>query len=148
MPFTNEYISPEDAAKYHLTEIDAKFGGGNKSRDWTIDRQRGIYLRNLGVGREEEFRHHTYWTFYWKGTSFTLRLDLLEVTGNPGGAAWLHWRLVDLNGSSGLPVALKEHRQSILDDLKQALVAQGDGGVDSLSTECSVTLDFDGGCVL
>lgn len=148
MPFVNEYISPEDAAKYHLAEIDAKFNGGNISRQWTIDRERDIYLRNLSRGREEETRHESVWTFYWEGTPLTLRLDLLEVTGKPGGAAWLHWRLVFLNGSNGLPPALKEHRQSILDDLKQSLVAHGDGGVFSLSTECSVTLDFSEGCIL
>ena len=85
MPFVNEYISPEDAAKYHLAEIDANFHGGNISRQWTIDRERDIYLRNLSRGREEETRHESLWTFYWKGTPLTVRLDLLEVAGNPGG---------------------------------------------------------------
>lgn len=79
--FVNEYITPEDAEKYHLAEIDAQFRGGSESRDWTIDRERDIYLRNLSWEREEEARYEGYWTFYWKGTPPTVRLDLLDATG-------------------------------------------------------------------
>jgi hypothetical protein len=76
-----------------LAEIDANFRGGNESRDWTIDRERDIYLRNLAIGREEEFRHQGYWTLYWKGTALTIRLDLLAGKGRPGQPGWSHWRL-------------------------------------------------------
>ena len=148
MPFINEYISREDAAKYHLAEIDAKFKGGNESQDWTIDRERDIYLRNLAIGREEEFRHQGYWTFYWKGTALTIRLDLLGGKGRPGQPGWSYWRLAFLNGSNGFPPALREHKQAILDDLKEALLAHKDGGVFSVNTDYAVTLDFGEECVL
>ena len=148
MPFVNEYISPEDAEKHHLDEIDAKFNGGNISRQWTIDRERDIYLRNLSWGREEETRHEGLWSFFWKGTPLTLRLDLLHATGKRGGAAWSHWRLVRLNGTNGLPSALKGHTQAILDDLRYALLAHKDGGVFSKSTDFTVTLDMAEECIL
>lgn len=148
MTFVNEYVSPEDAEKYHLADIDAKFRWGNESRDWTIDRERDIYLRNISWGREEETLHESLWTFYWKGTLLTLRLDLLHATGKRGGAAWSHWRLVRLNGTNGLPSALKEHKQAILDDLRYALLAHKDGGVSSKSTDFTVTLDMAGECIL
>lgn len=148
MPFVNEYISPEDAEKYHLAEIDAKFIGGNKSRDWTIDRERDIYLRNVSMGRDEDTQHEGLWTFYWKGTPLTLRLDLLHATGKRGGAAWSHWRLVRLNGTNGLPSALKGHTQAILDDLRYALLAHKDGGVFSKSTDFTITLDMAEECIL
>ena len=148
MPFVNEYITPEDAEKYHLAEIDAKFIGGNKSRDWTIDRERDIYLRNVAMGRDEDTKHESLWTFYWKGTPLTVRLDLLGGEGKPGDPGWSHWRLVFLNGSNGLPQALKEHRQSVLDDLKQTLLAYKDGGVFSLNTDYFVILELAEGCVL
>jgi hypothetical protein len=146
--FVNEFITPEDAEKYHLDEIDAKFNGGNISRQWTIDRERGIYLRNLSWGREEETRHEGLWTFYWRGTPLTLRLDLLHATGKRGGAAWSHWRLVRLNGTNGLPSTLKLNQQSILDDLRDALLAYKDGGVFSKSAEFSVDFDRAEECIL
>ena len=147
MPFVNEYISPEDAAKYHLAEIDAKFNGGNISRQWTIDRERDMYLRNLSWGREEESRHEGVWTLYWKGTPLTLRLDLLGGGGKPGNPGWSHWRLIYLNGSNGLPSTLQDHRQMILDHLKEALLAYKDGGVFSVNTDYAVTLDFAEECM-
>jgi len=148
MPFVNEYIPPEDAARYHLAELDAKFIGGNESRDWTIDRERDIYLRNLGYGREEEFRHESYWTFYWKGTPLMIRLDLLGGKGRSGEPGWSHWRLAFLNGSYGLPSALRAHKQAILDDLEEALVAHKDAGIFSGGTDYAVTLDVGEECVL
>ncbi|MCW4454506.1 hypothetical protein OK348_06825 [Flavobacterium sp. MXW15] len=148
MPFVNEYIPPEDEEKYRLAEIDAKFNGGNRTRQWTIDRERDIYFRNLSRGREEETRHQSIWTFYWKGTPLTLRLDLLDAWGKVGEPGGGHWRLVFLNGTNGLPPALKGHRQAILDDLKQALLAYKDGGVFSVKTDYTVTLDLAEECIL
>lgn len=148
MPFVNEYISPEDAATYRLAEVDAKVIGGNKSHDWTVDRDQDIYLRNLANGREQEFRHQGHWTFYWKGAVLTIRLDLLDGKGKPGHPGWSHWRLVSLNGSNGLPLALKRQKQAILDDLKMALVAYKDGGVFSKNTDYTITLELGDECVL
>ncbi|MCW4454508.1 hypothetical protein OK348_06835 [Flavobacterium sp. MXW15] len=148
MPFVNEYIPPEDEEKYRLAEIDAKFNGGNRTRQWTIDRERDIYFRNLSRGREEETRHQGVWTFYWKGTPLTLRLDLLGGEGKPGDPGWSHWRLVSLNGTNGLSSALEWHRQSILDDLKQTLLAYKDGGVFSVNTDYRVILELAEECIL
>jgi hypothetical protein len=146
--FVNEFIATEDAEKYRLDEIDAKFNGGNISRQWTIDRERDIYLRNLSHGREEEARHQGLWTLYWKGKLLTVRLDLMGGDGKPGDPGWSHWLLVRFNGTNGLPPALKGHRQSVLDDLKQALLAYKDGGVFSLNTDYSVTLELAEECIL
>lgn len=148
MSFVNETISPEDAIKYHLAQIDAKFRWSSASRDWTIDRERNIYLRGVGRDKDEEFRHQTYWTFFWKGQELTLRLDLLDAWGKPGGPGGCHWRLAYLNGSNGLPAALKVHRQAVVDDLQEALVAYKDDGVFSVKTDYAVTLDFSDECVL
>jgi len=148
MPFVNEYISPEDAEKYALAEIDAQLRAGGISQQWTIDRERDIYLRIVSRGHEEEDRHESLWSFYWKGTPLLLRLDLLDAGGKRGGAAWSHWGLIFINGSRGLPLQLKDSRQTILEDLRQALSAYKDAGVLSKSTEFSVTLDIAEDCVL
>lgn len=148
MPFVNEFIPAEDVEKYGLKEIDKHFVvGGTNSRQWTIDRARDIYLRNVSRGREE-FRNQTEWTFYWHGEELTLRLDLLEGKGGRGEPGWSHWKLVWLNGSHGLPAHLKASKEQVLQDLKDALTAYKDFGVYSSNTDYSVTLDISEECVL
>ncbi|WP_246432227.1 hypothetical protein [Xanthomonas theicola] len=73
---------------------------------------------------------------------------MLGGDGKPGNPGWSHWRLVFLNGSNGLPPALKERKQAILDDLKQALLADEDGRVFSVDTDYAITLHMAEECVL
>lgn len=151
MTFINEFTPPEDVEKYRFAEIDEHFVmGGTSSRQWTIDRERNIYLRNVarGAGSEIEVRGQLKWTFYWRGHELTLRLDLLEGSGGRGEPGWSHWRLVWLNGSNGLSESLKPHRREILADLKDALLAYKDFGAYSTNTDYSVTLDIDSECEL
>lgn len=149
MPFANEFIPAEDAEKYGLKEIDKHFVvGGTNARDWTIDRERNIYLRNVANGREE-FRNQTEWTFYWRGEELTLRLDLLEGKGGRGEPGWSHWKLVWLNGSHGLPGHLKASKEQVLQDLKDALTAYRGAGIYSADyADYSVTLDIAEECRL
>jgi hypothetical protein len=153
MAFINEFTPPEDIEKYRFAEIDEHFVmGGTSSRQWTIDRDRDIYLRNvaLGAGSEIEVRNQLKWTFYWKGYELSMRLDLLDSSGKRGGPGWAHWRLVSvwLDGGNGLPEPLKPHRREILADLKEGLIAYKDGGVYSSQTDFNVTLDIDSECEL
>ncbi|RMH87402.1 hypothetical protein EBB59_13075 [Lysobacter pythonis] len=153
MTFVNEFIPAEDVEKYGLKEIDKHFiVGGTNARDWTIDRERDIYLRNVANGRED-WRNQTKWTFYWRGEELTLHLDLLESTGEkPEDPSWSHWRLVRINGSYGLPEHLKTQKDEILETLQEALLVYGDFGVYTsgaeYNQESSVTLDIAEECVL
>jgi hypothetical protein len=64
MPFVNERIPAEDFETYQLREIDKHHVvGGVNARTWTVDRERGMYLRLVANGREE-FSHEMEWTFY------------------------------------------------------------------------------------
>lgn len=152
MAFVNEFVPPEDAEKYRLAEIDKRFVvGGTHARDWTIDRERDVYLRNVahGGGAEPEIRNQTEWTLYWHGDQLVLRLDLLEGRGEHGELGWSHWRLVWVCGTSGLPAHLKSQRTQILDTLKEALtVYQGAGVYSGVYASYSVTLDIAEGCAL
>jgi len=152
MPFVNEFISPEDIENFGLQKIDSNFiVGGTNARDWTIDRERNTYLRNVahGGGAEPEIRNQTKWTFYWYGNQLTLRLDLLDGRGGRGEPGWSHWKLVWLNGSNGLPEHLKPDREQILADLEEALTAYRSAGIYSTEyASYSVTLDIAEGCVL
>ena len=145
MAFVNEYISDEDFKKYGLAEIDKKFiVGGTNARDWTIDRERGIYLRNvaMGGGNEPEIFNQTTWTFYWHDEPITLRLDLIGGRGGRGEPGWSHWKLVWVRGGHGLPQHLKPYKAEFLHDLKEALLAYKDFGVFSVNTDYEITLDI------
>jgi hypothetical protein len=151
MAFINELISEADLEKYHIKEIDEEFVvGQTKSRQWTIDRGRDIYLRNVarGGGGDPDIRSQTTWTLYWHGDLLGLRLDLLDGGGARGEPGWSHWRLVWLEGSHGLPDQLKPQRTQILEALYEALLAYKDFGVYSTNTDYRVTLDLAEGCVV
>jgi hypothetical protein len=151
MPFVNEYIPAEDIEKYKLKEIDKKFiVGGTNARDWTVDRERSMYLRNvaIGGGAEPEIRNQTKWSFFWHEELITLRLDLIKGGGGRGEPGWSHWKLVWLNGSNGLPEHLKAHKVQMLEDLKEALTAYKDFGAYSSNTDYHIIFEIDGECVI
>lgn len=151
MSFVNEYISPGDVEKYGLEEIDRQFIGGTRARDWTIDRERGMYLRNvsIGAGGDPDFRGQTLWTFYWQGTPLTVRLDLLDGGGEAGESGWSRWKLVYVNGSFGLPASLTNKKHEFLHDLRESLTAYRGGGVFSADyRDYRVMLDIGEECVL
>lgn len=138
MVFVNEKISHEDRSKYGLDEIDKKFVvGRTKARDWTIDRDRNIYLRRVANGRDELFYQST-WSFYWKGKLLTVYLDTIDSSGGRGEPGWSHLRVRKLE----LPSSLVAKRGEILEDLKEALTVYKDAGVYSANTTYSVALDI------
>lgn len=152
MGFVNEFIPAEDVEAYGLKAIDQKFiVGGTNARDWTIDRERNMYLRNvaIGGGAEPEIRNQTKWSFFWRGELLTLRLDSITGGGGRGEPGWSHWKLMMVNGSYGLPAHLKKAVDAFIADLKQALTAyQGAGVYSAAYTSYSVILEIDEGCVL
>lgn len=139
MPFVNEYIPADDFEKYQLREIDKHHVvGGTNARDWTIDRERGIYLRNIANGREE-YSFETIWTFYWSSRDYTLMLHSAGFSGKPGGPGQMRWGLVRVNGRE-VPDGIPEPQEEFLRDLEAALVAYKDGGVFAQCTEFTVEL--------
>ncbi|MEA9556412.1 hypothetical protein VC273_10960 [Xanthomonas nasturtii] len=152
MAFVSDFISPDDVARYDILSIDRKFLiGGTNSRDWVIDREREIYLRNVahGGGSEPEIRNQAHWTFYWRGELLTLRLDMLESGGERKGAGWSRWMLVLINGGKGLPAHLKSDAPQIIEDLGVALTAhKGFGGVHSNYIDYNAKIEISEGCVI
>ena len=152
MTFVNEFIPASDLDKYAIKEIDKKFElSGTNSRQWTIDRGRDIYLRNVarGGGPDPDERSQTIWTLFRRGYLLNLRLDLIEGKGREGESGWSHWKLIWINGSNGLPAHLRTSRMEIIDDLKEALVTYQGAGVYSANySNYTITLDIAEECVL
>jgi hypothetical protein len=136
MAFVNEYVPEADIKKYGIEEVDQCYGKSNMRPDWTIDRERYIYLRWMVTG-EDEFRNQSDFTFYWKGELIFARL---RVTNSKtlGTRAWVNWRLAIMN----LPDELQEKKPEIVADLKDALTAYKDCGVYSNLIEHTATFEF------
>jgi hypothetical protein len=138
MAFVNEYISATDIKKYDIENINRRFVvGGTRARDWTIDREREIYLRNVANGREEFSRIST-WTLYWGGNLITLELENLGTSGQPGEMRHGRKRLRRIE----IPTTLDHRRTEILADLRDALTVYKDGGVFATATDYTLTLEI------
>ncbi len=92
MAFITEYISKEDIEKYDLlkpcNEICEKYHQGElewailNSRDWCIDRERGIWLfpvRSITIGdpRDMEFSGEVIWLLHYRGKD--IEIDLRNI---------------------------------------------------------------------
>ena len=142
MAFVNERISEEDRKKYGLDEVDKWLSNTGKvpNRDWTIDHEREIYLREVNRGREE-YRYKSTWHFYWRGELMTVCLETLSSGGERGGHGWSHYKLVDcyMKGFF-VPDHLADRREEIIEDLKDALTAYKGGGIHSTRKTSETTL--------
>jgi hypothetical protein len=137
--FVNEYITPEDFEKYGLEKIDAQFlATGVKRQDWTIDRERNIFLRQVTSGRDE-MSGISSWTLYWKGDLLWFQRQGVAYRGKPGGPCWSHTKV----NKFGIPSHLESNREVIYQDLRDAFMAYRDGGVFATCTEYSMQLDIE-----
>lgn len=137
MAFMNEVISDEDRKKYQLDELDGSqaMRGKSPQREWTIDSEHDIYLREIGRGREEGWRKST-WHFYWKGELMTVCVEITGSGGDEkkGGHHWVSYQLVDCYKKGFfIPEHLLDRRDEIIADLKAALSKNTEGGVYSPS---------------
>ncbi|NKI93554.1 hypothetical protein [Rhizobacter sp. SG703] len=136
MTFINEYISAQNIKKYDIEEIDRRFLKVTFQPDWTVDKERDIYLRFVGSGREE-FATQKECTLYWYGVLLTVRLD--QQTGTaPDGSRWRHYKLLQLD----LPESIADQRSKVVSDLKEGLIAYQGGGVYSSGARSTTTFDF------
>ncbi|MDR1007559.1 MAG: hypothetical protein LBL65_03200 [Campylobacteraceae bacterium] len=73
MAFANEEISKEQYEAYNIKAIDAKWRFSIPIMDWTIDKEKDIWLRlcRKHINGIEEGTIAT-WNFYWKGAQFTV----------------------------------------------------------------------------
>jgi hypothetical protein len=142
MAFVNELISEADRQKYGLDQIDQSLVGWTPQRDWTIDHERTIYLRNIGRGREEN-SHRSTWHFYWRGELLMVCLEERAAgsDGKRGGHGWVHYQLIDCyQRGFFIPSRLLDHREEIVADLRAALVAYKGGGIYATKATYDTTL--------
>jgi len=144
MGFINENISAENVVKYKLEEIDESFTfGGTYARDWTVNYEKKMYLRNVANGRGEE-RGKSEWIFYWRDKLIYLELVILESRGKPNDKGYIHWKLMKLERFEyqGYDGWLIMKFSDIISDIKDALLCYKDFGIYSVCTEFSFDLEI------
>lgn len=139
MAFINEYMSPEDKDKYGIAAINMRYTvNGTDARDWTIDKGRNIYLRQVAWGpRERNLFYQQVWTLFLDGELIEIGLDNLENTGGPHQPCWAHVKVRYMN----LPPQHAHRHDEVIEILREALLAYKDGGVFGTATDFSLTLD-------
>lgn len=136
MAFVNEYMAKDDIEKYHIEELDKRFWVGHYKPQWTVDRERDVYLRRLRSGREDA-AGRTLFYFYWKGCEILADM-LVKPHDNRGGEPGSHYSIHDLK----VPNEVSVHREQIISDLKDALVVRKDNGILSRADVFHTTFDF------
>lgn len=130
MGFVNERISAGDAEKYGLAEIDQQYFGRTRARDWTIDRDREIYLRHVASEREERQGFVT-WNFFWSGDLIEFVAHASDIYDSPdrtfGKITWNIERYGILDQSRRKEFLAREDEFFVL--LKEALMVYQLGGI-------------------
>lgn len=144
MAFVNEYISEEDFDKFGLRELDfgvsppAIPGAHVKSRHWTIDRERNIYLRKFSAGRDLEDSHLIGWTFCWKGELLWFVRTRIDRLVAENGQERVHTKIAHLH----IPAHLELYQDEILRDIQEAFETYAGGGVLGAAPDYREQIDF------
>lgn len=118
MPFVNEKISDEDYEGYRIAEIDKKqIVGATRSKQWTICRERDVYIRQLTVSRFEISNDST-WSLYQQG--FLLSITTKNVRAEMiNDDLHLHIEVNEISGDMPEGVTLEDS----LSNFKEARMA-------------------------
>jgi hypothetical protein len=156
MAFVNERITGNDQERYRIPEIKRRIVPGHylSPSTCTIDHERGIYLIEAGEHREEHRPTGLYgWVFMWHGHELWVETKELARGGESNAPGWSRKRVTRLDRMGEelrmlgvrrhLPPELEPHREEILKDLYDALLAYRTFGVFSSNyTSFDLALEF------
>lgn len=137
MAFVNEFIPDSDITRYGIKALDNKYNKGHYKPDWTVDRERNIYLRHFQNDREEHANRKTFY-FFWKHALMFITVDLVAFTGQRNSTQMTEYKLF----KASIPDSACQNRSEILSDFREALRAWKGGGVYSTATEYFLKFDF------
>ncbi|MDR0408507.1 MAG: hypothetical protein LBH45_06310 [Campylobacteraceae bacterium] len=158
MAFVNEEISKEQHEVYNIKEIDARLGFGTPIMDWTIDKERDIWLRLCYKHMSMESTISAMWNFYWKSVQFTVFIKQPPLPQQKVGIenyAYIKildfyigdkYRHRDINSFSpdGLPREIAYQKRQILREFKEALEISNVGlGIASTTGKYTIDLIYE-----
>ena len=130
MAFVNEKISKEDREKYNIDQINMRWNGiGTRQRDWAIDREREIWLREFNriIDRDDNgaWDGRTVWDFYWKGILMSIKTQRSNFTFLENNSTSMTYQLLELY----IPVENKDiNIDDVLVDMAEAFSTYGSVG--------------------
>ncbi len=138
MAFVNENISEDDRQKYNIDRFDEEFVvGGTRSSQWTIDRERNIYFKNVVRGREEN-SGASKWILYVDEVAFIVSIENISTEKINGSHKH---SIKKLKGVKVLDGAGNPYGDAyILDLIKEVLIAYREFGMFSKSKTYSLEL--------
>lgn len=137
MVLINEVISKHDRDKFCIDEIDNRFIiGGTRSKQWTINKNKDIYLRNVARGRED-LSHMATWYLYIKGRSFIVEIENISTEELASGHNKAVKRIVNLSACGDFNF----NRDDVVDVLRKALSIYMDFGIYSVSKTYCLHID-------
>ena len=153
MTFINEYVSEEDIEKYRLEEAKLSYRPeyseeglpSSYKYNWTIDRERNIYLMLARIGKEE-FSNRFTWVLNINGQEFKVETDLnsarsMNINEKPFRVIWdwVEESSVDKALSKKVYLPTDETHRNIL---KAALAVYGRRGAIKQIEGTIVTFNF------
>ena len=143
MAFINEEISKADWEKYNIDQINMRWkGAGRPQRDWAIDREREIWLREFDrtIDRDDNgaWDGRTVWDFYWKGMLMSIKTQRSNFTFLENGGLSMHYKLLELYIP---PEGRDQDREEILADIAEAFATYGSAGIYDETAIKTVTFD-------
>ena len=134
MGFVNAHASAEDIEKYGLDLLDKRFFlHAVDARQWTVDRERGLYLRIATMGGDAG-RRESKWTFLWRKELLFLVFEADHIGAETGPTRYV-LRQLDLAD------ALQRYREDIIDAIEEALRVYRHGGTYAGIASFSLALE-------
>jgi hypothetical protein len=156
--FVNEEISKEQYKTYNLGAIDVKWRFGIPIMDWTIDKERDVWLRLC-------YKHMsgvTMWNFYYKGAQFSVFTKHLSAPKHKENIEnYAYIEILDMyigeryrqgNVNKLFPVEFPKEfapqKKQILNSLKEALEISNAGlGIAAVADRYVIDLMYEGSLI-
>ena len=140
MAFINEYIAEADYERYDLRKIIGEKNpfqpGYLFARDWTVDRDKEVFLVKIWTHREAEFDG---WAFYWKGEWMFFEMRIHGIGKNAiGEIDWIGY----LAKGFSLPTSLAPVRPDVIYAFEQSLTVYAGAGVISTCSPCAAKIEY------
>lgn len=122
MTFITSEIKDADILQYGLDRFNKYFGISRLSGKFTVDRERGIYLKIIRFELSEPGAVR--YLFGWKGLNMDIKLIATVDKNSSVAIVTTSWGGLNLLGDKSKLDFLETEKQEILKDLKDAVTAR------------------------
>ena len=159
MAFVNEYVSQEDIEKYGLDKLFRKYRKNDlkytatvdptikNPTDWTMDRERGIWLKKVANVADPDFEfpsptREAIFILYYRGTYIEARLWEEYITNNPNEVPYkFAWKFLSMTPETAEGTNYEDLKKILCEALKVYKFGIKSSRSDKAIIDC---IDFEG----